>query len=73
MLYMIINTDNEIDNIDIYRYRVYIYLIFTNQTPVIFLVRIDQSSNTIPLNMLKSLLNVTLAYENYTFRHGIWK
>lgn len=70
MLYMIINTDNEIDNIDIYRYRVYIYLIFTNQTPVIFLVRIDQSSNTIPL---KSLLNVTLAYENYTFRHGIWK
>lgn len=41
MLYMIINTDNEIDNIDIYRYRVYIYLIFTNQTPVIFLVRID--------------------------------
>lgn len=69
---MIINTDNKIDiqscNIDIYR--VYIYLIFTNQTPVIFLVRIDQSSNTIPL---KSLLNVTLAYENYTFRHGIWK
>lgn len=68
MLYMIINTDNEIDNIDIYRYRVYIYLIFTNQTPVIFLVRIDQSSNTIPL---KSLLNWPM--KNYTFRHGIWK
>lgn len=67
---MIINTDNKIDiqscNIDIYR--VYIYLIFTNQTPVIFLVRIDQSSNTIAL---KSLLNWPM--KNYTFRHGIWK
>lgn len=30
MLYMIINIDNEIDNIDIYRYRVYIYFIFIN-------------------------------------------
>lgn len=30
MLYMIINIDNEIDNIDIYWYRVYIYFIFIN-------------------------------------------
>lgn len=28
MLYMIINTDNEIDNIDIYRYRVYIFNLY---------------------------------------------
>lgn len=30
MLYMIINIDNEIDNIDIYWYCVYIYFIFIN-------------------------------------------
>lgn len=30
MLYMIINIDNEIDNIDIYWYCVYSYFIFIN-------------------------------------------